>query len=72
MSHVVAIGEEQLLVGYALAGVAVLPARNAAEARSAWESVPAGTTLVLLTPSVHETLEEAVRERQLLWAVVPA
>ncbi len=40
MSGIVAIGEELLLAGYALAGVDVLPAEDAAAARAAWEALP--------------------------------
>jgi vacuolar-type H+-ATPase subunit F/Vma7 len=71
MSSVVAIGEEELVAGYALAGAAVLPARRDDEVLAAWEALPPDTALVLLTQRAHAVLGETVRERQLLWAVLP-
>jgi vacuolar-type H+-ATPase subunit F/Vma7 len=74
VSRVVAIGEERLLEGYALAGVEVLPAAGAAAAREAWRALPADVALVLLSPAAHEALAgelagDSGPER--IWAVVP-
>jgi vacuolar-type H+-ATPase subunit F/Vma7 len=71
VSGIVAIGEERLLTGYALAGVAMLPAEDAANAREAWERLPADTAMVVLTPAAHAALADAVRERELLYVVLP-
>jgi len=72
VSGIVAIGEELLLAGYALAGVDVLPAEDAAAARAAWEALPFDTGLVLLTPSAYAEVGRDVRGRRVLWAVLPA
>jgi vacuolar-type H+-ATPase subunit F/Vma7 len=71
VSGIVAIGEELLLAGYALAGVDVLPAEDAAAARAAWEALPADTGLVLLTRSAYAEVGRDVRGRRVLWAVLP-
>jgi vacuolar-type H+-ATPase subunit F/Vma7 len=71
MSQVVAIGEEELVAGYALAGATALPVRSEDEVLAAWEELEPDTALVLLTPSAHAALADAVRERRLLWVVLP-
>ena len=49
MGVIVVIGEPALVSGYAMAGATTMPARGADEVRRAWESLPSGTTLVILT-----------------------
>ena len=50
------LGEEVRVTGYALAGAIVMVADGPDEARRAWASVPAGTSLVVLTPASAEAL----------------
>jgi vacuolar-type H+-ATPase subunit F/Vma7 len=72
VSAVVAIGEEALLAGYALVGVTVVAARDAAAARAAWETLPSDAQLVLLTAAARAALGSSVRERTVLCAVLPS
>lgn len=72
MSGVVAIGEEKLLLGYALVGVDVVPAEGADSARAAWDALPSDTGLVLLTPAARSALGPRVGERAVLIAVLPS
>lgn len=53
------IGEEALVRGFGLAGAVVLPARDAAEARSALRDLPAGTAVVILTAASAAALQES-------------
>ena len=50
------IGEPALVAGYAMAGAATMPARGADEVHRAWESLPSGTTLVILTAAAADAL----------------
>jgi vacuolar-type H+-ATPase subunit F/Vma7 len=69
---VAAIGEEALLAGYRLAGVQVLPAGTAAQARRCWASLPAGTSLVLLTRTAATAIDDLRDQpRAPLTAVLP-
>ena len=71
MSGIVAIGEERQVAGYALAGATALAADDETQARAAWESLPPDTALVLLSATAYAALRDAVRERPLLWVVLP-
>jgi vacuolar-type H+-ATPase subunit F/Vma7 len=53
---VVAIGEPLALQGFALAGVAVLTASTAAQARARWAGLGRDVALVLLTPPAADAL----------------
>ncbi|HTY73598.1 MAG TPA: V-type ATP synthase subunit F [Actinomycetes bacterium] len=46
---VAAIGSQPDVVGFALAGVVVLPAETPEAAQAAWESLPEGVSVVVLT-----------------------
>jgi vacuolar-type H+-ATPase subunit F/Vma7 len=73
MSHIVAIGEQERLRGFTLAGVEVAVAEDAAGARAAWEALPPAASLVILTTAAHAALAAAEldpRERR-LWVVMP-
>jgi hypothetical protein len=70
MSSVVAIGGEPLS-GYALAGVAVIPAADPASVRAAWGGLPTDVGLVLLTPPARAALDEVIQDRDVLWIVLP-
>lgn len=68
---VAAIGEASLLMGYALAGVEVIDARDAEAARGAWAELPAGVALVILTSGARAALGSRLEEDQVLWVEVP-
>jgi len=68
---VVVIGEPALVAGYAMAGVTTMPAHGADEVRQAWESLPSGTTLVILTAAAAATLGDRLSEADPLTAVMP-
>jgi len=73
MSAVVAIGEHVRLAGYALAGVDVRAAEDAAAARQAWEELSEEVACVILTPASRASLGDLLPERpRTVWAVVPA
>jgi vacuolar-type H+-ATPase subunit F/Vma7 len=48
--EVVAIGDPALIAGFALAGVRLYPATDAAQVRAAWTTTPVRTAVVVLTP----------------------
>jgi len=58
---VAAIGDPSVLVGYRLAGVLVHAAGGAAEAQSAWDTMPDDVALVLVTDIVAEALEQRMQ-----------
>ncbi|MFJ7910483.1 hypothetical protein [Kitasatospora sp. NPDC096204] len=51
MGTVAAVGERARVAGFALAGVVVLTAEQPVEVRKAWEDLPRGTALVIVTPA---------------------
>jgi vacuolar-type H+-ATPase subunit F/Vma7 len=71
MSRVVAIGSELQLAGYALAGVEVAAAEDAAAARRAWSGLGTDVGLVLLTPGAAASLPDRVGRAGLLCVVLP-
>ncbi len=66
------IGEPALVAGYATAGATTLPAEGPDAVRRAWESLPSGTTLVILTAAAADTLGGELSEGAPLTAVMPA
>lgn len=69
---VVALGEAALVRGYALAAVHVVPAERPEEVAAAWERLPAGTAVLLLSPMAAAALAGRLGERpRLLHAVLP-
>ena len=72
MSRVAAIGAEEQLAGYSLAGVDVLPVETADAAVRVWDDLPDDVGLILMTSSVAAALGPRVRERSVLWAVLPS
>jgi vacuolar-type H+-ATPase subunit F/Vma7 len=73
MSYIVAIGDQERLRGFPLAGVEVAVAEDPAGAREAWDSLPPDVALVILTPTAHAALAaKALDPRGLrLWVVMP-
>jgi vacuolar-type H+-ATPase subunit F/Vma7 len=56
MGTVAVIGEEALVRGFGLAGAAVLPASGPEQVQSAWHSLAADVSLVILTPAAAAAL----------------
>ena len=61
MSRVVAIGERELVDGYGLAGVQVLPAADAASVRRAYAEAQGDAGLLILTPAARRRSRPASR-----------
>jgi vacuolar-type H+-ATPase subunit F/Vma7 len=73
VSRVVAIGEGELVDGYGLAGVQVLPAADAAAVRRAYAEVESDAGLLILTPAAEVALAARLADaRRLVWVVLPA
>jgi len=73
VSRVVAIGESELVDGYGLAGVQVLPAADAASVRRAYAEVEGDAGLLILTPAAEVALSARLAdEPPLVWVVIPA
>ena len=66
------IGEPALVAGYAMAGATTMPAQGADDVRRAWESLPSGTTLVILTAAAAAALGGRLSGADPLTAVMPA
>jgi vacuolar-type H+-ATPase subunit F/Vma7 len=64
---VAALGEHDVIVGYGLAGVRLLPADGAGDVLRAWDSLPAGTTLLLVSTAAREVLGDLLAARRLVW-----
>jgi vacuolar-type H+-ATPase subunit F/Vma7 len=72
MSRVAAIGEEQRVRGFALAGVDVMTAAEETAARAAWEALDAEVGLVILTPAAaHGLRHELANATRRLWVELP-
>jgi vacuolar-type H+-ATPase subunit F/Vma7 len=73
VSRIVAIGEETLLEGYALAGVSVTAAPDAGSVLEAWSALePGDAELVILTRAARDALGAALSaESGIGWVVLP-
>jgi vacuolar-type H+-ATPase subunit F/Vma7 len=73
MTGIVAIGEQERLRGFALAGVDVAVAEDPAGARAAWAALAPEVALVILTPAAHVALAagELDPKGPRLWVVMP-
>jgi vacuolar-type H+-ATPase subunit F/Vma7 len=70
---VVALGETDLVIGFAGAGVRVVPAGTAAEARTAWGRLTEDVGLVVLTPAAAAAVGDDLRRAgPFLSAVMPS
>jgi len=56
VGQIVAIGERARVRGFALVGVTVIEAEGTDAARAAWQTLPAGVELVILTRAAHTAL----------------
>lgn len=63
MATAAVIGEDARTGGYALSGALVFPAEDAAQARTAWRSLPGDVALLLLTARAAAWLGDAPRSR---------
>ncbi|WP_225848825.1 V-type ATP synthase subunit F [Streptomyces sp. HPF1205] len=61
---VVAIGERTRVSGFALAGVEVLVAERPEAVRQAWDGLPAGVGLVIVTPAAAAALGAPAPDRE--------
>lgn len=59
---VAAIGEAVRVAGFALAGVAVVPAEDDDAARAAWRSLPEAVVAVILTPAAATAVAELLTD----------
>ncbi len=71
MGPIVVIGEPALVAGYAMAGANAMPAHDPDEVRRAWDALPSGTTLVILTVAAADALGGRLTEAGPLTAVMP-
>lgn len=72
MSRVVALGEEEHVVAFAMIGVEVVAVTDVPAARDAWVSLPDDVGLVILTRRAAEALGPVLQQPgQPLWAVMP-
>lgn len=55
-----------------MAGASTMPAQSTDEVRRAWESLPSGTTLVILTAAAAAALDGRLSEADPLTVVMPA
>ena len=58
MGRLAVVGEEPLIRGFALAGVQLFAADEAAGINAAWRDLPADTEVVILTPLADQVLSE--------------
>lgn len=56
LHEVVAIGAQPLIAGFALAGVRICPAADAAEVRAVWQTLGSLEAVVILTPDAADAL----------------
>lgn len=71
MATAAVIGEALAIEGYALAGAATYPAHNPEEACAAFDALPSGTALVIMTGSAARWLGSRLDDRPgLLTAVL--
>jgi vacuolar-type H+-ATPase subunit F/Vma7 len=73
MARVMAIGDERLILGYALAGVEVVPARGREAVSAACEGLPDDVALVLLSPDAEAAARGPLAKRDgVIWCSLPA
>ncbi len=72
---VAVIGERERVGGFALAGVLVAAANDAASVRAAWQALPTEVGVVILAPAAHGALASdglLAPGGARLWTVMPA
>lgn len=71
LGAIVVIGEPALVAGYAMAGATTMPAQGADDVRRAWDSLPSGTALVIVTAAAADALGSLLSGADPLTAVMP-
>ncbi len=72
MSRIAALGERPRVEGFALAGVHVVPAEDAAAVRAAWHALDREVAALILTSAARAALDDLLAKRpELLWTVIP-
>ena len=66
-----AIGEPERISGYGLAGVALYPAAGPQAAVAAWDGLPAGVTLVVLSARARQALGRRLERPGRIWVEIP-
>ena len=72
MSAIAVIGEAERVRCFALAGVHVATADDAASVRAAWDGLPADVGLVILSRTARDALADLDERDPRLWVVMPA
>ena len=70
MSRIVALGEAARVAGFALAGVEVIAAEEAAAVIHAWERLTPDAGVLILSPTASSILESRLAQRPALLTVV--
>ena len=70
MIRIAAIGERERVIGFAFAGVHVAVADRPDAALAAWNALPDGVGLVILTPAAHAAVTAQLAERETRLCVV--
>ncbi|MBR7825607.1 hypothetical protein KDK95_04760 [Actinospica sp. MGRD01-02] len=68
---VVALGEEERVQGFALAGVRVVPAQDGTSVLEAWRELAPDAVVVILTRKAAQALGTRVRDSAALTVVLP-
>ena len=72
MSTIVALGEDDRLAGFALAGASVIEAATDAEIRRAWDGLDTDVGFVILSAHAAQVLDPLLGDRSdVLTAVLP-
>jgi vacuolar-type H+-ATPase subunit F/Vma7 len=72
MSTIVALGEDDRLAGFALAGAEVIEAATEAEIRRAWDDLDPDVGFVIMSARASQVLEPLLGDRSdVLTAVLP-
>ena len=72
MSTLVALGEPARLDAFSLAGVHVIPAETAADARAAWTALAPDVAVVILSSTAQKAIEDLLPSRpDVIWTTIP-
>lgn len=72
MSRIVALGEDDRLAGFALAGAVVIEATTDAEIRRAWDELDPDVGFVVMSARASQVLDSLLGDRSdVLTAVLP-
>lgn len=72
MSDIVALGERRRIDGFAVAGVRLVAAEDAAAAQHAWLGLEEDVAVLILTPAASAALSDLLPTRpDLIWTTIP-